>query len=279
MVETDDLGDADSALRVVAELAVSGGGLTAVGGGMGGDAKFGFNVPLTKNGALRVVSYYDRIAGYIDAVQPDASVDESVNDGFRSGVRATARFVPNERLSITPRLFYQRVKTNGWNRSDHFNILANPYTTTRPAVTLGPREQFTQLEETFSDDFVLGDVNINYRVGDLTLTSITSYVYRDVLVVRDATALTGSITGGSLGLPENIYTLDAPLDDATTAKVWTQEVRVAGGKERFPWVAGGFFSHTDRDYGQNLCRSRVRRVQTASRHGSSRATSCRIRPT
>jgi iron complex outermembrane receptor protein len=242
--------------------------LKAVGGGsMGGDAKFGFNVPLTKKAAVRVASYYDRIAGYIDAVQPDASVDESVNDGFRSGVRATVKIVPNDRLSITPRLFYQRVKTNGWNRSDLFNILANPYTTTRPAVTLGEREQFTQLEETFTDDFVLGDVNIDYRFGDLTLTSITSYVYRDVLVVRDATALTASITGGSIGLAENVYTLDAPLDDATTAKVWTQEVRVAGGKERFPWVAGGFFSHTDRDYGQNLLVSGFEQLSGISTRG------------
>src|SRR5687768_6357707 len=151
-----------------------------------------------------------------------------------------------------PRLVYQKVEMNGWNRHDAFNILANPFTTGRPAVTLGEREQFTQLEEEFTDDFVLGDVNITYQFADLALTSITSYTYRDVLVIRDATALTASITGGSIGLPENIYTLDAPLLDATTAKAWTQELRVSGGKKRFPWVAGGFFSHTDRDYGQNL---------------------------
>ena len=34
--------------------------------------------------------------------------------------------------------------------------------------------------------------------------------------------------------------------------MWTQEVRVAGGGSRFPWLAGGFFSHTNRHYGQNL---------------------------
>ena len=33
------------------------------------------------------------------------------------------------------------------------------------------------------------------------LTSITSYTHRDILVVRDAGALTASITGGSIGLP------------------------------------------------------------------------------
>jgi len=99
---------------------------------------------------------------------------------------------------------------------------------------------------------VLGDVLVNYTFGDLTLTSNTSYTYRDVLVIRDATALTASITGGSLGLPQNVYSLDAPLSDATDAKVWTQEVRLFGGRERFPWVAGAFYSHTDREYAQDL---------------------------
>ena len=222
------------------------------GGGLGGNTKLAFNVPLGDKAALRVASYYDHIAGFIDAVQPDLSVEVDVSDGFRTGVRATVRVEPSDRLSITPRVVYQRVESSGWNRIDVFNILANPYTTTRPAVTLGEREQFTQFEEEFTDDFVLGDLLIGYDFGNLALTSITSYMYRDVLVIRDATALTASVTGGTIGLPENVYTLDGPLYDATTATVWTQEVRLAGGEKRFPWVAGGFYSHTDRDYGQDL---------------------------
>ena len=223
------------------------------GGGVGGDAKAGLNAPLGTKAALRVVAYYDRIAGFIDAVQPDLSVRKDVNGGYRTGFRAAVRLDPNDRFSITPRVVYQRASMDGWNRIDSFNIVANPFTTTRPAVSLGEREQFTQLQEDFDDDFVLTDVNLTYRFGDdLSLTSVTSYTYRDLVVVRDATALTASITGGTIGLPQNVYTLDAPLDDATTAKVWTQEVRVAGTGRRFPWVVGGFFSHTDRQYGQNL---------------------------
>ncbi len=34
---------------------------------------------------------------------------------------------------------------------------------------------FTQIDEPFTDKFVLGDLNINYNFGDVTLTSITSY--------------------------------------------------------------------------------------------------------
>ena len=223
------------------------------GGGAGGDAKVGFNAPLGTKAAVRAVAYHDRIAGFIDAVQPDGAVREDVNDGYRTGFRAAVRLEPNDRISITPRVVYQRAAMNGWNRVDAFNIVANPFTTTRPAVTLGEREQFTQLQETFDDDFVLADVNLTYRFGDaLSLTSVTSYTYRDILVVRDSTALTASVSGGTIGLPQNVYTLDAPLNDATTAKVWTQEVRVAGTGRRFPWVLGGFVSHMDRQYGQNL---------------------------
>jgi iron complex outermembrane recepter protein len=223
------------------------------GGGAGGDAKVGFNAPLGTRAAVRAVAYHDRIAGFIDAVQPDQSVREDGNDGYRTGVRAAASLEPTNRLSITPRVVYQRVAMNGWNRVDAFNIVANPFTTTRPAVTLGEREQFTQIQEDFDDEFVLADVNLTYRFGNaLALTSVTSYTHRDILVVRDSTALTASVTGGTIGLPQNVYTLDAPLNDATTAKVWTQEVRVAGAGRRFPWVLGAFASHMDRQYGQNL---------------------------
>ncbi len=228
------------------------GGNVIGGGSAGGSAKLGFNVPVGEKASLRVASYYNRIAGYIDAVQPSLSVEEDVNDGFRTGVRAAIRVDPNERLSITPRIVYQRVKMDGWNRIDAFNILANPFTTTRPAVTLGEREQFTQLQEDFTDDFVLGDLNLSYRFGTVALTSITSYIFRDVSVVRDATALTASITGGSIGLPERAYSLDAALIDTTEATSWTQEIRFAGTNARFPWVAGAFFSRGDRDYAQDL---------------------------
>ena len=228
-------------------------GGSAVGGGsLGGNAKLAFNVPLGDKAALRIASYHNHIAGYIDAVRPDLTVEEDVNDGFRTGLRAAVRIAPNERLSITPRIVYQRVGSDGWNRTDAFNILANPFTTTRPAVTLGERRQFTQLEEDFSDDFALADLNLSYDFGGLSLTSITSYTHRDVRVIRDATTLTGSITGGSLGLPENVYTLDAPLIDDTIAKSWTQELRVAGARNRLRWVAGGFVGHQDRHYDQDL---------------------------
>ena len=239
-------------LGVTSGVAELGGNVLGTGA-FGGNAKLAFNVPLGDKAALRVASYYTRVPGFMEAVQPDLSVRENVNDGYRTGFRAAVKFAPADNFTLTPRLVYQKVKSEGWNRTDEYNLLANPYTTTRPPVTLGEDRQFTQLDEDFTDDFVLGDLNLNYMFsGGMSLTSITSFTGRDVRVIRDATALTGSITGGSLGLPEAVYTLDAPLIDDTKASVITQEVRLSGGRAGFQWVGGGFYSHTDRDYDQDL---------------------------
>ena len=49
--------------------------------------------------------------------------------------------------------------------SDAFNVLANPYTTTRPKVTLGPDQLFNAIDEPYTDKFLLGDLNVQYDVG------------------------------------------------------------------------------------------------------------------
>jgi iron complex outermembrane receptor protein len=242
-------------------------------GDVGGGAKVAVNVPIGDTSAMRVTAYYNSIGGYMDAVQPDLSVSEDVNSGSRTGARVAFHFAPNERLTVTPRLFYQEVDMDGWNRIDDYNILANPFTTSRPAVDLGERELFTQFEEPTTDEFLLADLNVEYAFDAATLTSITSYTDRDVLVVRDATALTASITGGSQGFGEQVFTLDGPLDDATTAKVLTQELRLSGERGKVDWVAGVFYSDIERDYGQSLLVSgyeTLTGIPTAGNFGAAR---------
>ena len=222
------------------------------GGSSMGDLKAGVNVPMGETTAMRVVGYYTHLPGFVDAVQPDMSTDHDVNDGFRSGARVAVAFAPNENLTITPRVAVQRVQRNGWNLNDIYNILANPFTTTRPPVTLGDREEFTQLDESFKDDFALADVNLRYDFGPVALTSITSYMDRKIRIVRDTTALTASFTGATAGFPEPIYTLDSPLFDNTDAHIWTQELRLSGENEHVQWLGGVFFMKGERDYGQNV---------------------------
>ncbi len=228
--------------------------LNSIGdGGTGGNAKVAVNVPVGDTSAMRITAYHTAFGGFMDAVQPDLSVNEDVNSGERTGARWALRFEPNDNVTVTPRVIYQEVNMDGWNRIDDFNILANPYTTTRPAVNLGERELFTQFEEPYTDEFLLADLKIEIDLDDgYSFTSITTTTDRDVLVVRDSTALYASVAGATIGLPEQIYTLDAPLIDATTATGLTQELRLSSGDEYTHWVLGLFYSSSERNYGQSL---------------------------
>ena len=222
------------------------------GGSPGGSIKLGTNVPLGDMAAARIAAYYNRMGGYMDAVQPGLSVKRDLNTSDRAGVRVALRLAPTARLSLTPRFVYQAANADGWNRHDEYNILANPYTTSRPRVTLGPRELFTQIPEPFKDRFKLGGLSAAYDFGGVTLSSVTSYSARDISVVRDGGALYASIVGGSIGLPEPVYTMNAGLTDLTNAHVFTQEVRLAGGSTGLRWLVGGFVGNGKRDYGQSV---------------------------
>ena len=226
------------------------GGSAVDGGSAGGSIKFGANTPLGSRAAGRFAAYYNRMGGYMDAVQPNSSVKQNHNTSDRSGVRAALTVAPTARLTITPRIVYQEANADGWNRHDAYNILANPYTTSRPAVALGERQLFTQISEPFTDRFTMGDVRAKYALGQVTLSSVSSYTNRDVTVVRDGGALYASIVGGSMGLPEPIYTMNAGLTDVTSANVLTQELRLASDKGT--WLIGGFASKAQRDYGQSV---------------------------
>ncbi len=221
-------------------------------GDLGGSAKAAINVPFGETAAMRFTGFYTSFGGFIDAIQPDLSVNENYNSNETFGGRLAFRFQPNERLTITPRLTYQEVNSDGRNQADLYNILGNPFTTTRPQIDPDEREQVNQFDEPFTDEFLLVDLNISYNLGSMLLTSITSFTDRDILAVRDAGALTSSITGGSIGLPASVYTLDSPLDDATTATAFTQELRLAGGNDTLDWLGGVFYSTSEREYAQSL---------------------------
>lgn len=228
--------------------------LNSVGdGGMGGSAKVAVNVPMGDASAMRITAYHSSFGGFMDAVQADLSVTEDVNSGERTGARWALRFEPSENLTITPRLIYQELSMDGWNRVDDFNILANPYTTTRPAVSLGERQHFITSDEPYADEFLLADLKIEIDLDDgYSLTSITTATDRDVLVVRDASALYASIVGPTIGLGEDAYTLKSPLFDATVATGFTEELRLASQDEYTAWVLGLFYGSSNREYGQSV---------------------------
>ncbi len=157
-----------------------------------------------------------------------------------------------EELKITPRVVYQKVEADGFNREEEFNLYANPLTVTRPPVHFEEREQYLLLREEFKDETLLADLTASYDFGGVELTSVTSYINREILVSRDASALTGSVSD-DLGLPDAAVLLPSNLRDTTDLKTWTQELRLAStGDGPLQWVVGGFYSDIEREYAQRL---------------------------
>ncbi|MDQ3470885.1 MAG: TonB-dependent receptor [Pseudomonadota bacterium] len=217
---------------------------------VGGHLKGAINLPLGSTAAVRAVAYATRFPGFIDAIGPAGG--KNVNDGSRDGGRLSLLWEPLPSVKLTPRIVYQKVKADGFNREEFFSIYANPLTTTRPARTFDDREQFLLLREEFEDDTLIADLTASVGLGPVELTSITSYINRDILVSRDASALTGSISD-DIGLPDSAVLLPSNLVDTTDLKQLSQEVRLAStGAGPLQWLIGAFYSNVDRDYSQTL---------------------------
>ena len=226
------------------------------GGDIGGHLKGMINAPLTTGVAMRAVGYYTQYGGFVDALGPGGG--ENVNDGHRAGGRIALTLEPAAGVRITPRVLYQEIRANGFNRNEVFNLFANPFTNAaapngRAPVTLGEREQYLLLAESFSDDTFLADLTAQIELSPIaSLSSISTYINRDIVVSRDASALTGSVSV-DLGYPNAAVLLPSNLVDSTSLETFAQEVRLStntGGPANF--VAGVFYSSTNRFYRQRL---------------------------
>ncbi|MFN9377073.1 MAG: TonB-dependent receptor, partial [Novosphingobium sp.] len=239
--------------RGVTEGTVEAGINTFDGGSMGYGAKGAVNLPMGEKAALRVVAYGEKFGGFIDAIGPAAG--EDVNDGRRFGGRVSLLLEPADGIKITPRVIYQDVQANGFNRAERYNLYYNPLISA--TQVLPENTQYLKLREEFRDKTTLADLNVSIDLGETAqLTSVTSYINRDILVSRDASALTGSVyvsfagaaaaAAGGAGLASNLL-------DTTKLKQWTQELRLAStGEGPLQWVIGGFYSDVDRTYAQRL---------------------------
>jgi iron complex outermembrane receptor protein len=219
---------------------------------LGGHIKGAINLPIGSKAALRVVGYHTKYAGFINALREHDNEDHNVNSGTRTGGRVSLLIQPTADISITPRLVYQEVRAQGFNREEVYNLYANPFNTTRPRVVFEERQQFLMLDEGFKDDTLLADLTVNIGFGGVKLTSVTSYIDRSLLVSRDASALTGSVSV-DLNFPAAGVLLPSNLVDTTDLETFTQELRLASDKAGpFQWLAGIFYSDVDRFYTQRL---------------------------
>jgi iron complex outermembrane receptor protein len=223
-------------------------------GDIGGSVKGMVNLPLSDNAALRLVGYTTEYGGFIDAVRENGSVSSDVNSGNRTGARAALTFTPSESFTITPRIVYQEIETDGFNRQEVFNLYANPHTdpNVRTPIQLGERQQFLLGDEEFTDETLLIDVVADLAFESFVVTLAASQLDREILVSRDASALTGSVSV-DLGYPDAGVLLPSNLRDTTDLQQTTIELRAASTNDgAWQWVVGAFLSDTERKYEQRL---------------------------
>ena len=90
------------------------------GGDVGYSTKGAVNVPIGSTAAIRAVGYGTHFGGFIDARGPAGG--DNVNDGSRVGGRLSLLWEPIPELKITPRIVYQKVQANGFNREEVYNL-------------------------------------------------------------------------------------------------------------------------------------------------------------
>jgi len=222
-------------------------------GSTGGHMKAMFNSPFKNSeGAVRAVVYTTDYGGYIDAFGEGDTYNKDVNEGSRDGARISATFLPSDTLSITPRIIIQETEYKGYNRQEKYNLFANPFTTTRTARTFDERQQHLMLQEGYSDETTLADVVIESAREGYDMTFVGSYMERDILVSRDATALTSSVWH-DIGYDPVMYILPSNLRDTTALEQTTAELRFASNTDGpLQWVVGFFYSDMQREYAQRL---------------------------
>ena len=152
-----------------------------------------------------------------------------------------------ENLSVTPRIVYQDIDLNGFNRDEVFNLFPDS-----KGAPLRERQQFLLLDEAFEDETLIFDTVVEWRLDDShDATYAFGHISRDLLVSRDASALTGSV-GVDQGWAD-VINLPSNLRDTTDLEQMTHELRFSsddGGA--LQWLVGAFYSNADRDYSQRL---------------------------
>ena len=79
------------------------------------------NIALSDISALRLVGYTTEYGGYIDSLSENGARQDDVNTGTRQGIRASLLWDLTDRVSVVPRLIYQKVEADGFNREEVFN--------------------------------------------------------------------------------------------------------------------------------------------------------------
>ena len=233
-------------------------------GSVNGGASLMLNLPLGEKAALRLVTTNKYISGFIDRVVKTtatypyptgpygtpgtptacvyyyclrgnvvgAPVDHVVKgsnlERFGSG-RAMLLVKPNEQLSVTTTLMYQRIDADGYNNyqdTSGWGVIYQPYDSQEP----------------YYDSFKLASLDVVYDFGGATLTFAPAYWKRHVFQSTDSTEALQNIQN-TVNFIQNLY-----QDTDETTQV-SAELRLASNRKgRLQWQAGVYGANLHSGY-------------------------------
>ncbi len=220
---------------------------TSGAGGPNSEFQGIINLPVTDGKfAIRSAFEYGYYAGWINRETLEgAPTGTDVNDERDIVFRLSGLLTPNDDLTITPALFFQRVK-----QGDTPNISTN----------LGVDTIQKQVAEPGRNTIFVPSLTVQDDLGFATLTSVTSYFWRQESRIKDGTAYNSEpIAYDTLDTAGGVYTAHTAQNNAILATApspvffndtWstaTEEVRLtspAPAESGVPvkWTLGLFYS-------------------------------------
>ena len=171
---------------------------------------------------------------------PPVLTREDVDQSKVTAVQAYLLLQPTERLSIAPRLLYQKADLDGF-----------------PLADVEP-DNFRQnrdfdVDEGGYDEWTLTTLNIDYATDSGSFTSATSLFERETFeteasgsFINFLQALPGSAGGFGLFEVIGVRPVTSPIFQTLNFETFVQEVRFASELDgRVNFVAGGFYQDTD----------------------------------
>ena len=209
---------------------------TTDGGSGSYSAKGSLNLPLSSNVAVRLVATDTSEGGWIDRITttdylnlsanaPITKINE--NTSHTQNVRLALQWQATDKLTITPTFIYTHL---GFENLSLYKQQLGPFL--RPHVS----------DDTGSFNTNIGSLVLEQQFDQFTLTSSTSYLWKDTYTVLDLSEL-GEAYALAFGLPAAAEPMPTELN--VRYGEFAQEVRAtSSGSGRLRWIAGAYFNRT-----------------------------------
>jgi iron complex outermembrane receptor protein len=203
-------------------------------GGIGYEAGVAVGGPIVDNElGYRVSAAHQRVGGYIDhySTIPGGINQAASNWSDSDEVKGALLYQPNEHVKITPQIFFQNIYKHDLSSFDPDLSDRSTGTFVNGGLLGTPDKR----------QIVLPQLKVELQVGDVSLTSISAFLYRDDTYTFDYTQVVPEELG--LPLPTNAVDFTSTPDNISQNTI-SQEVRLqnTASDTKLKWVVGAWYS-------------------------------------